>query len=127
MTAHTIADFLSEAERALGAATPAGFVTCNPCQDFRTDVSFGVEHPCRHCQPMRFLSWRLCHEGERLRVMVDGTECIVLLPPAGGPIVQPCPAPRCDYGCILARSVLGGEPQWVELNHVEILTPWEGA
>ena len=76
--------------------------------------------------PMHFLSWRLCHEGEGLSVLVDGLECVVLMTPAGGPIVQPCEWPTCDFGCVLVRSALGSEARWVELDHVEILTPWEG-
>jgi hypothetical protein len=127
MIAQTIAEFLTHAERTLAAASPTGFVTCQPCQDFRTDVSFGVEHPCRHCQPMRFLAWRLCREGEGLSVLVDGKECVVMTPPAGGPIVQPCEPPVCDYGCILVRSILGSDPRWVALDQVEILTAWQGA
>lgn len=127
MSTATATDFLSEAEKALIAQTPAGFVQCNPCQDFRTDVSFGVEHPCRHCQPMRFLAWRLCYEGEGLSALVDGIECVVLLPPAGGSIVQPCEGLRCDYGCVLVRPILGSDARWVDLDHVEILTPWGGA
>ena len=122
----TSQSFLNEAEQALIAQTPAGFVKCGPCQDFRTDVSFGVEHPCRHCQPMRFLSWRLCREAEGLSVLVDGMECVVLLPPAGGPVVQPCEPPVCKYGVVLVRPILGSDARWVELDHVEILTPWEG-
>ena len=116
-----------KAERDLASKNPAGFVQCNQCQDFRTDVSFGVEHPCRHCQPMKFLSWRLCHEGEGLSVLVDGIECVVLLPPAGSPIVQQGPGSTCDYGCVLVRPILSADARWVELDHVEILTPWEGA
>ena len=127
MSTPTATDFLSAAEKAITAKNPAGFVKCNPCQDFRTDVSFGVEHPCRHCHPMRFLSWRLCHEGEGLSVLVDGIKCVVLLPPAGGPIVQPCEFPVCEYGCVLVRSILGSDARWAELDHVEILTPWGGA
>jgi hypothetical protein len=127
MKTHATTDFLTEAERAFMAVGAGVGIACNPCQDFRTDVSFGIEHPCRHCQPMRFLSWRLCAEGVGLRVLVDGIECAVLAPPAGGPTVQPCPAPRCEFGCILVRSALGSDTRWVELDHVEILTPWEGA
>jgi hypothetical protein len=115
-----------EAEGALASKNPPGFVKCNPCQDFRTDVSFGVEHPCRHCQPMRFLSWRLAYEGEGLTVLADGIECVVLLPPAGGSIVQPCEGDRCDFGCVLVRPILGSGERWVDLDHVEILTPWGG-
>ena len=126
MSAATTADFLSAAELELTAQNPPGFVQCNPCQDFRSDVSFGVEHPCRHCQPMRFLSWRLCREGEKLSVLADGIECAVLLPPAGGSIVQPCEGSRCDYGCVLVRPILGTDARWVDLDHVVILTPWEG-
>jgi hypothetical protein len=127
VSAATAADFLSDWEKELAASNPDGFVQCNPCQDFRTNVSFGVEHPCRHCQPMRFKSWRLCHEGTRLTVKVGGLECAVLLPPAGGPMVQPCEFPTCDYGCVLVRPLVGSEARWVELNHVKILTAWEGA
>lgn len=117
---------LNQVEQAITAKDPVGFVKCGPCQDFRTDVSFGVEHPCRHCQPMRFLSWRLCREGDALSVLVDGMECVVLLPPAGGPVVQPCEPPVCKYGVVLVRPILGSDARWVELDHVEILTPWEG-
>ena len=46
MSTPTATDFLSATEQALAAKNPVVFVTCNPCQDFRTDVSFGVEHPC---------------------------------------------------------------------------------
>jgi len=127
MTAPTATDFLSTAEQEIIASNPPGFVQCNPCQDFRTDVSFGVEHPCRHCQLMRFLAWRLCHEGEGLSVLVDGIECVVLLPPAGGSIVQPCEGDRCDYGCVLVGPILGSDTWWADLDHVEILTPWGGA
>lgn len=129
MNRHAVHEFLTpeEAAQALAAQYPQGFLQCAVCQDFHTDVSFGVEHPCRHCRPMRFLAWRLCHEGEGLRVLVDGIECVVVLPPAGGSIVQPCASPRCDYGCVLVRSLLGSEARWADLDHVEILTPWEGA
>ncbi|OLE23714.1 MAG: hypothetical protein AUG49_15295 [Catenulispora sp. 13_1_20CM_3_70_7] len=126
-TSSTLTDFITEAEQTFASQNPVGFITCDPCQDFRTDVSFGVEHPCRHCQPMRFLAWRLCHEGTGLQVLVDGVQCVVLLPPAGGPIVQPCEFPHCDNGCVLVRPILRGNARWVELNHVKILTPWEGA
>ena len=81
MKTHATTDFLTEAERALMALSAGVGIACKPCQDFRTDVSFGVEHPCQHCQVMRFLSWRLCAEGEALRVIVDGIECAVLTPP----------------------------------------------
>lgn len=127
MTTRTIADFLTEAEHALAAQNPVGFVECGPCQDFGTDVSFGVEHPCRHCQPMRFLSWRLCSEGTGLQVLIEGVRCVVLLPPAGGPIVQPCEGPQCTYGCVFVRPVQGGDARFVELDQLEILTPWMGA
>ncbi|NUR00395.1 MAG: hypothetical protein HOY79_28855 [Streptomyces sp.] len=127
MTTVPMVAFLEEAERDLASKNPPGFVAGNPCQDFRSDVSNGIEHPCRHCQPMRFLSWRLCYEGEGLPVLVDGIECVVLLPPAGGSIVQPCGGLRCDYGCVLVRSALGSDARWVELDHVAILKPWEGA
>jgi hypothetical protein len=75
---------------------------------------------------MRFLSWRLCHEGAELRVLVGGIECAVLLPPAGGPIVQPCEGETCEYGSALVRSALGNDARWVELDQIKILTPWEG-
>jgi hypothetical protein len=75
---------------------------------------------------MRFLSWRLCDEGAGLSVLVDGIESVVLAPPAGGPIVQPCEFPVCDYGCVYVRPVLGAAGRWVPLDHVEILTPWAG-
>jgi hypothetical protein len=39
------------------AAAGGGFVTCAPCQDFRTDVTDGVEHPCQHCQPEKYQAW----------------------------------------------------------------------
>lgn len=125
-TAPTVA-FLEDAERDFASKNPPGFITCNPCQDFRTDVSFGIEHPCRHCRPMRFLSWRLCREGEALQVLAYGIECAVMAPPAGGPIVQPCEFPVGDYGCVYVRPVLGREARWVPLDKVEILAPWEGA
>lgn len=123
----TLADFITEAEQTFAAQNPVGFITCDPCQDFRTDVSFGVEHPCRHCQPMRFLSWRLCYEGAGLRALVDGVEHVVLLPPAGGPVVQPCEQPRCTYGCVFVRPAGGGDARFVELDQLELVTPWEGA
>ena len=56
-----------------------------------------------------------------------GFICVVLLPPAGGLIVQPYKFPVCDYGCVFVRSVLGADGRWVPLDHVEVLTPWEGA
>lgn len=115
---------------AFAAAHKDSSVACRRCQDWRTDVSeiagTEIEHPCRHCQPMRFLSWRLCAEGEGLHVLVDGIECTILLPPAGGPIVQPCQGPTCDLGSVLVRSALGSDARWVELDRVEILTPWQG-
>jgi hypothetical protein len=129
MNARTTAEFLTAEEAAHRVADgyPSGFLTCKPCQDFRTDVSFGVEHPCRHCQPVRFRSWRLGNEGDVLRVQVDGIEGDVMAPPDGGSIVQPCEGSACAFGCVLVRPVLGGDARWVEVDRVEITTPWHGA
>lgn len=112
---------------------PPGFIRCDTCQDFGTDVSFssaysnGTHHPCRHCQPMRFLVWRLGYEGKGLRVAVDGVECIVILPPDGSSVVQPCEGSSCTYGAVLVQSATSADDvRWIDVEHVAILTPWEG-
>lgn len=125
--ADPIAALLDTEARRLAQATPQGVITCGPCQDFRTDVSFGMEHPCRHCQPLRFKVWRLLAEPNRLLVLFGDERCRVLLPPAGGSVVQPCEGARCDHGCVFVELEAGGGAWWAELDDFEILTPWEGA
>jgi hypothetical protein len=111
-------------------ATPQGAINCPRCQDFRTDVSHGREHPCRHCQPLRFKIWRLCEvtAKDTLWVTVGGRDCLVLLPPAGGSVVQPCEGLRCEQGCVFVRPADGDDDVfWAEITDVEIKTPWSGA
>lgn len=117
-----------------GAYYPPGFLACAACQDFGTDVSFsstappGVEHPCRHCKPMRFHAWRLAFAGEGCHVLVDGVESVVVLPPDGSSVVQPCLGDACQHGAVLVRSAAGpDDTRWVEVEHVQFITPWEGA
>lgn len=42
-------------------------VQCGPCQDFRTDVTDGVEHPCAHCQAESYAVWVAARESEMAR------------------------------------------------------------
>jgi len=121
---------LLELEAQLAADTPRGAINCPRCQDFRTDVSHNREHPCRHCQPLRFKIWRLCEvtAEDTLLVSVNGSDCLVLLPPAGGSVVQPCEGPKCDQGCVFVRPADEADGAfWAEVPDVEIKTPWSGA
>lgn len=119
---------LLELEARLAADTPQGAINCRYCQDFRTSVSHNREHPCRHCQPLRFKIWRLCEvtEIDTLLVSVAGRDCIVLPPPDGGPVVQPCEGLKCDQGCVFVRPAEGGGAFWAEVPNLEIKTPWSG-
>jgi hypothetical protein len=120
---------LLELEAKLAADTPQGAINCRHCQDFRTDVSHGREHPCRRCQPLRFKIWRLCEvtAEDTLLVSVNGRDCLVILPPDGGSVVQPCEGPRCDQGCVLVRPADGDDGAfWAEVTELEIKTPWSG-
>ena len=129
LNTHSIAALLEAEERRCIEATPQGAINCKRCQDFRTDVSHGREHPCRHCQPLRFKVWRLCEATaeDMLLVSVNGVDCLVILPPDGGPNVQPCEGLRCDQGCTFVRPVDdAGGAFWAEVTDLEITTPWSG-
>lgn len=130
LTPDEVSQFLDAQEAICASATPAGVINCGPCQDFRSDVSHGKHHPCRHCQPLRFKIWRLCQVTERdtLLISVHGVDCLVMLPPAGGSVVQPCEPPKCAQGCVLVQPTEGGDgPFWAEVPDIEIKTPWSGA
>jgi hypothetical protein len=105
-----------------------GFVKCGPCQDFRTDVTYGREHPCPHCQPLKYKAWRISADHETLLLAVPALSQLatIVLPPNGGSVIQPCDGSHCDKGCVLVRSIAGGGAWWAELDDVEIVDDPDG-
>jgi len=49
-----MAAWLDDLEREHGST----LVQCQDCQDFRTNVTNGREHPCAACQPGSWAEWQ---------------------------------------------------------------------